>query len=565
MGILSLRMGLIMGGIFFFISVLLSGCGSQHEKKMQTAEQVKKWQVLADKSVSITPVPALQDYDDSVMEDISQPLKTDPSQPVKTDPSCLAIKSGGSRKLPTMKVTMKMYDISLPVLIRTLAKVANLDIMINDSVKGQSKIVITDVPWEQAFLGVLETFGLTYEWTGDILRVVSVDDLKRKQDLMEARQNYEKMKNKHDLTLMHQAQKKSRLEPLVTKIVKIHYADLTSLQKNLTQYLSNQEKEVSAGNFEASPQMLPEESEEQGLKGNVLIDKFTNSLILHASRSDIKKIMPIVRRLDQPIKQVLIEAHIVEAGSNTGKELGIQWGGLGTAATTSKESFSIGGNMTKFEQSLKDETGVNQPYQPVDGNIVNLPTTAATGMSLGVMAQKAGEYVLYAQLMALEEQGRINILSKPSITTLDHRMAVIESGKEVPFQTVEEGEVSIDWKKAVIKLEVTPHVIEDQIIRLEIVTHKDELDFANEVNGNPTIITKNAQTTVMLFDGQTTVIGGLNKEKSSGGEDGVPGLKNVPGLGWLFKSMGKAEEMEELLIFITPHILKEKTVKIQTQ
>jgi type IV pilus assembly protein PilQ len=501
-------------------------------------------------------VPAAKDYDDdAVLEDMFKPVKTDPSGSVT--------KPGDTRKLPTLPVTMKMYDISLPVLIRTLAKVADLDIMINDSVKGQTKIVITDVPWDQAFLGVLDTFGLAYEWTGDILRVVSVEDLKKKQDLMEARQNYEKMKNKYDLTLMQQAQKRKELEPLVTKIVKINYADLPSLQKNLTQYLSNRGKEVFAGNVEASLEDLSSGAEERGFKGSVLIDEFSNSLILHASRSDIKKIMPLVRRLDQPIKQVLIEAHIVEAGSNTGKELGIQWGGLGTAATSNGKSVSIGGNMTEYGQPLSGDGTLS--HQPVDGNIVNLPTMAATGMTLGVMAQKAGEYVLYAQLLALEEQGRINILSKPSITTLDHRVAVIESGKEVPFQTVEEGEVSIEWKKAVIKLEVTPHVIEDQIVRLEIVTHKDELDFANEVNGNPTIITKNAQTTVMLFDGQTTVIGGLNKEKTSGGEDGVPGLKNVPGLGWLFKSVDKEEEMEELLIFITPYILKEETVNIRTQ
>ena len=168
-------------------------------------------------------------------------------------------------------------------------------------------------------------------------------------------------------------------------------------------------------------------------------------------------------------------------------------------------------------------------------------------------------------MLALEEEGKLNIISKPSITTLDHRKAIIKSGKEVPFQTVISDDINIEWKEAVIKLEVTPHIINDNIIRLEIVTHKDELDFNDNVNGNPTIITKNAQTTVMLLDGQTTVIGGLNKEKTSGGENGVPGLKDVPGLGWLFKSTKDSNEMEELLIFITPHILKEQTIRTGKQ
>lgn len=182
-----------------------------------------------------------------------------------------------------------------------------------------------------------------------------------------------------------------------------------------------------------------------------------------------------------------------------------------------------------------------------------------TGLNLGIMAQKMGSFVLYAQLMALQEEGMLNILSKPSITTQDHQKAIIRSGKEVPYQTVEgtgsDQTVSIEWKEAVIKLEVTPHIIDDQMVRLEILTNKDELDFSEPINGNPTIITKNAETSVTLMDGQTTVIAGLNKEKKTDSEQGIPGLKEMPGLGWLFKSTNKEKEKEELLIFITPHIL----------
>ena len=164
-----------------------------------------------------------------------------------------------------------------------------------------------------------------------------------------------------------------------------------------------------------------------------------------------------------------------------------------------------------------------------------------------------------------QEEGKLNILSKPSITTMDHHKATIESGKEVPFQTVEDGEIKIEFKKAVIKLEVTPHVVNNKIVRLEILTHKDELDWTKTVGGNPTIITKNAETKVNLYDGQTTVIGGLNKEKILENESGIPWLKDVPGLGMLFKSQGDSADMEELLIFITPHILKEKNSGSNTE
>ncbi len=134
------------------------------------------------------------------------------------------------------------------------------------------------------------------------------------------------------------------------------------------------------------------------------------------------------------------------------------------------------------------------------------------------------------------------------------------SGDEVPFQTVEDGEVKIEYKKAVLSLEVTPHVIDKDTLRLTIHTKKDELDFSRTVAGNPTVITKNAQTNVILFDGQTTVIGGLNKESQQKGDQGIPWLKDIPLFGYLFKGESKSKQMEEVLIFITPHILEEKIV-----
>ncbi|MEA1967356.1 MAG: type IV pilus secretin PilQ [Thermodesulfobacteriota bacterium] len=525
--------------------------------------KIEKWKAVAEKSRPVTPAPDEYIYDDdSVLEDLTKPDKS--SQPVSKGDTDVS----DSRRLPVMPVSLKMHDIALPVLIRTLARAANLDIVINESVKGQANMVITKVPWDQIFMSILDTFGLTYEWSGDILRIVTVEDLLKRQKMMEAKQKYEKAKKSHDLDMMRFSHEQEKLKPLVTKIVKVQYADLESMQKNLEQYLlSQQKKETAHGNGDKGlmeKAVNTKNSQDSGVRGSIMIDKFSNSLILHATRADIKKMMPVIRQLEQPIHQVLIEAHIVEAESNTGKQLGVQWGGLGTSWGSSAENTSIGGNMTEvgtpFPERRNDDGNLieNLPYMPADGNIVNLPIAAAEGMTLGVMVQRAGEFVLYTQLLALEEEGKLNILSKPSITTLNHRKATIKSGREVPFQTVEDDEVSIEWKEAVIKLEVIPHIVNNNIIMLEIVTHKDELDFTNPVNGNPTIITKNAKTTVTLFNGQTTVIGGLSKEKSTDGEKGVPALKDIPGLNWLFKSIDNEKKMEELLIFITPHILQKK-------
>jgi type IV pilus assembly protein PilQ len=133
---------------------------------------------------------------------------------------------------------------------------------------------------------------------------------------------------------------------------------------------------------------------------------------------------------------------------------------------------------------------------------------------------------------------------------------MIESGRDVPFQSVEDGEVSIEYKKAVLSLNVTPHVIDNQTLKLGVKVNKDEVDFSRTVLGNPTIITKKAETNVIQLDGQTLVIGGLNKEQYIDDRSGTPGLLDVPGLGWLFKKEGKSSLKEDLLIFITPTILR---------
>jgi type IV pilus assembly protein PilQ len=176
------------------------------------------------------------------------------------------------------------------------------------------------------------------------------------------------------------------------------------------------------------------------------------------------------------------------------------------------------------------------------------------------VAQDINNFILAMQLAALENEGKVNILSSPSITTLDNQVAVIESGKEVPYQTVEDNEVNIEFKKAVLSLKVTPHIIDGKTLKLEIETKKDELDFSTSsaVQGNPTITTKRAETSVILFNGETAVIGGLSKESSNENDQGVPFLKDIPLLGHLFKSRQTMENLEEVLIFITPHILQAK-------
>jgi len=160
------------------------------------------------------------------------------------------------------------------------------------------------------------------------------------------------------------------------------------------------------------------------------------------------------------------------------------------------------------------------------------------------------------QLSALQDKGKLNILSNPSITTLDNQTAFIESGDDIPFQTVEDGEVNVEFKKATLRLTVTPHVIDNKTLKMYINVHKDEADFSRTVLGNPTITTRNAETNVIQLNGQTIVIGGLNQETSTSSDTGVPYLEDIPGLGYLSKRKSTNDQLDDLLIFITPHILE---------
>ncbi len=160
------------------------------------------------------------------------------------------------------------------------------------------------------------------------------------------------------------------------------------------------------------------------------------------------------------------------------------------------------------------------------------------------------------QLSALQSRGKLNILSSPSITTLDNQMAFTENGERVPFVSYSDGDQEVSWEDAVLRLEITPHVIDGQSLKMKILIKKDEVDTSRDVAGNPYIIKKQTDTTLIVNDGETVVISGLSKQRTSGGDAGVPGLKDIPGLGYLFKADSKAEKLEEVLIFITPRILK---------
>jgi len=479
----------------FFIALI---CGCASKKKEKSNLFFDEWKVKAQESKGFSPSARKFDR-------VLSPKKAKSA-------SASGLLSEIKKPLPKKKITMKMNDIEVSVLLRALSRVANQNIMLNEKIRGKININITKAPWDQVFKSILRTHGLAYAWEGDIIRIMTNEDMENE---------LKRESQKRDLRI---------IEPFITRIVHISYSEAANLEKFLT--LNNDGKPL----------------------GSVMVDEHTNSLIIQAIPNDLARILAVVEKLDRPTAQVLIEAHIVETTSATGRELGIQWGGLGYGTSNGNNHWLGPGGETY------ENTGTADPHLPAIGNMFNFPAAleGGAGMTLGYMFENVGRTLLTVQLTALQEDGELNILSSPSITTLENQTAFIESGEKVPIQTVEDGEVNIKYENAVLRLEVTPHVIGKNFLKLKIITNKDELDFTRTVAGNPTIITKKAETSVMLSHGQTTVIGGLNKERVSESEAGVPYLKDIPGLGWLFKSSGSTKGMEEVLIFITPYILEEK-------
>lgn len=430
------------------------------------------------------------------------------------------------RELPKGRISdldlSGMTDVT--TVLRAMAKSAGVNMLISPHVTGSVSFTFREVPWDEAFRSILDSAGLTYAWSGDVLRVMTVEDLRRDLEIETIQKNRASLKAEMRKT-----------EPMMVQVIKVRYTKAQSLGATLKTLIA---------------QALPESGKDASMPQTaVTVDEENNSIILHAKAGEIGKAQTLVSQLDRPKPQVRIEARIVEANRDTARQLGVQWGGHhavasgGRIQTIGGPGVAAGGYVSDFPAPFTQE--LTKPY----------------GLTLGFISERfGGGELLNMQLTALQKDGRIRILSSPSVTTLDNEKAVIESGEERAYRkTTGTGnilDVSLEWKKAVLKLEVTPHVIDDKRLRVEIVANKDSFDETKpQTNGEYPVSTKHASTTVLLMDGQTAVIGGLSRETKSAAETGIPFLKNIPVLGYLFKNDTTAALKDETLIFITPRIL----------
>ncbi|MDI6727249.1 MAG: type IV pilus secretin PilQ, partial [Smithellaceae bacterium] len=414
------------------------------------------------------------------------------------------------KSLPAMKITLKMRQAEIKAILRSMARIAGVHLLINNDIKGDVSFDFKDIPWDQAFVAILRSQGLSHAWEGDIIRVMTVEEMER--DLRIATTNEKRLAQQLGAKLV---------EPLQTVMINIDYAEAKLLKDNIQEFLSKD----TAGKT----------------RGSVRVDDHTNSLIIQASRDDLLKIVPIIERIDKPTYQIQIRANIVETTKEMARSLGVQWGG--------RYRTPVG------TQELSLVPDIRFPGPP-------LASATAVG-ALGLVFGTIGGNVLDLQLNALQNEGKVNILSSPSITTLDNQKAFTENGERVPFVTTDkEGNRTVSFQDAVLRLEITPHVIDGKNLKMKILVKKDEVDRARTVDGNPFIVKKLTETSLIVNDGETIVISGLTKHKKEDSDTGIPFLMKVPILQWLVKSQGRHNTMEEVLIFITPAILPPKPVAL---
>lgn len=413
---------------------------------------------------------------------------------------------GGRKQYVGEPISLSLKDADVKDVLRSFAKISGLNVVVQPGVRGTVTVELESVPWDQALDQILKINGLGYELDGNIMRIAPVSVLENEARRTQA---------------LAQAQALS--VPLRTVVKRLSYSTAGQMSRIL-----------QSGSRTQGGGILSQ-------RGTVTIDARTNTLIIKELPNYIDTVIAVIETLDIPEPQVMIEARIVETTKRFNRTLGISWGFDAVA-----------------DAAHGNTTGLVFPNNVTGQGGVNLLSGGSNGFIDLTLGNILNTFTLDARLQAAESEGLINVLSAPKIATLNNESASIQSGLQIPIQTVANNTVTVQFVNATLCLQVTPHVTAEGTILMDISIQKREPQLAFAVVGaqNAPIATKEAQTRVIVRDGGTTVIGGIYKVSTDQGQDRVPGLANVPILGELFKNRRRLDENEELLIFITPRVIK---------
>jgi type IV pilus assembly protein PilQ len=461
-------------------------------------------------------------------------------RPVKVDPNKLTQGPGFQGE----KLSLNFQNIEVRALLQVIADFTNFNVVTSDTVTGTVTLRLKDVPWDQALDIILQSKGLGVRKNGNVLWIAPKDELAAKEQVdLESRK------------------KIADLEPTRTQAFQLNYTKAEEVARGLT-------GQASGGGGGAGAQATRILSP----RGSVIFEQRTNQLFVTDVPTKLEEIQSLITKIDIPVRQVLIEARIVEADDSFGRALGIKLGGVdlrglrgGTPGygVGGNNYVTVGGNYSNVGVQTGQTPNTSTSYIP-DSQFVNLPanTTTFSGVSpatfaLSLFGATANRF-LNLELSALEAEGKGNIVSSPRVITADQTKARIEQGEEIPYQqATSSGATSVAFKKASLRLEVTPQITPEGNVILDLEVNKDSRGALTAAG--PAINTKQVKTQVLVENGGTVVIGGIFTQDEQNEINKVPLLGDIPIIGYLFQNRVKSTRKTELLVFITPKIVTDRT------
>jgi type IV pilus assembly protein PilQ len=433
------------------------------------------------------------------------------------------------------KLSLNFQNIDVRAALQVLADFTGLNFVVSDTVRGSLTLRLKDVPWDQALDLIVDAKNLAVRRKGNVVTVAPAAEVVAKEKAaLEA--------NKATI----------ELEPLVSELIQINYAkaeDIATLLKSIRAVTAGGAQHPVFGSSTGGVQAATDSNTLLSPRGQVTVDARTNSLLVQDTASKIVEVRKLITRLDQPVRQVLIEARLVEATDNFARSLGVRLGHVRDKTTSSSRTITSG-NESMLEPYLNDNVVQSPDYFNV--NLASPGVGGKTAAAFNIWYVK-GSTILDLELSALEQEGKGKIVSSPRIITANQKKATIEQGQERVFTTSVLGVGSVVTKKATLKLDVTPQITPDDRVNLDVNITKD--NFADASTGLLNI--KDIKTNVLLDNGETVVIGGIYEQEKVDTVTKVPFFGDIPLLGWLFKGKDVVDNKTELLIFLTPRIVAE--------
>ena len=411
------------------------------------------------------------------------------------------------------KLSLNFQDIEVRSVLQLIADFTGLNLVASDTVGGSITLRLQNVPWDQALDLILKTKGLDKRQIGNVLLVAPADEIAAREKLE-----------------LETSKQIAELAPVRLDIIQVNYAKA----EDVVALIQADEELISSRGFVSS-------------------DKRTNTITIRETAGKLEEIRRLVTTWDVPVRQVSIEARIVRAQTNVAEDIGVRWGGA-AYNVDGDDVVTIGGSLGTLQEA-RDAAGGGS-------NTISFP--GALGVDLGVSGEGASsfaigwgsdDFLVDLELSALESDGRAEVVSQPRVVTADRQTASIKSGEEIPYQkAASSGATSVSFKEAVLSLEVTPQITPDDKIIMDLVVNQDS---RGEVTaGIPSINTNEVMTQVLVANGETVVLGGIFQSEVTTQTTKTPFLGDIPYLGRLFKRTEHINERSELLIFITPKIIK---------